>query len=385
MRKLRSWFSFFLACAIGLCFVADVQAVPVDAPPEPPSVSAESAILINADDGSVYFEKNADEQMGPASTTKLMTALVALELCDPDTTVTIPPEAVGIEGSSIYLVVGERLTVRELLYALLLSSANDAATALAITTSGSVENFCKKMNEKAEQLGLSHTRFENPHGLYHDTHYTTARELATIAQEVLRVPLLRQIVATYKYTIPHDGIDGRRLLVNHNKLLRSYDGALGMKTGFTKKTGRTLVSAAEREGLTLIAVTLNAPDDWKDHTAMLDYGFASYECVTIAPVGEFEYSMPICGGARKSVKLRNTEPLTLTLPKDHESPRCVIESNTRFAIGAVRQGQSLATVTVTCHGRSVSSPLVATASVPSAIKERTNPIRRLLNFFKLDA
>lgn len=384
MRLFRSALSLFLACAIGLCFCADIRALPSSAPAPLPSVSARGAILMDAEDGSVYFEQNADAPMGPASTTKLMTALVVSELCDPERVVTIPPEAVGIEGSSIYLVQGEELTVRELLYALLLSSANDAATALAIAASGSIEAFCAQMNETAERLGLMQTHFENPHGLSHEHHVTTARELASIAREVLRVPLLRQIVATYKYTIPHDGIDDRRLLVNHNKLLRSYEGAIGMKTGFTKSTGRTLVSAAERDGLTLIAVTLDAPDDWRDHRAMLDYGFASFEKVTLANAGEFRYTMPICGAERSTATLTNPEPITLTLPRGYGEPTYTVESRFRFLFCSVKQGEPIGTLTVSCEGKTACSPLVAACDVPSAIREKNTPLRRLLNFFKLE-
>lgn len=384
MHLFRSLLTLFLACAIGFCFCADTHAAPTEARADPPAVSAKGAILIDAEDGTVYFEQNADTPSGPASTTKLMTALVVSELCDPDTVVTIPPEAVGIEGSSIYLIAGEKLTVQELLYALLLSSANDAATALAIAASGSIEAFCAQMNEKAKQLGLKRTHFENPHGLSHELHVTTARELATVAREVLRTPLLRQIVATYKHTIPHDGIPDRRLLVNHNKLLRSYEGAIGMKTGFTKSTGRTLVSAAERNGLTLIAVTLNAPDDWQDHRAMLDYGFGSYEKVTLVQAGEFRMPMPICGGEHASVTLTNSEPITLTLPRGDRAPSYTVESVSRFLFCSVKQGDSIGTLTVTCEGKTAVSPLIAERSVTSSTEQKRSPLHRLLHFFKLE-
>ena len=170
-----------------------------------------------------------------------------------------------MEGSSVYLAQDEVLTLKELLYALLLESANDAAVAIAMAVDGSVDAFADRMNRYAAQLGLKDTHFVNPHGLDDDAHYTTARELALITRAALENPDFREIVSTQKTVIPLRGSEGVRLLLNHNRLLREYDGCIGVKTGFTKKTGRCLVSAAERDGVMLIAVTLGAPDDWNDH------------------------------------------------------------------------------------------------------------------------
>ena len=377
---MKQWFSLLLALWVGLCFCVPTAALPLSET-APPSVSAQGAILINATDRSVYFEKSADLPMGMASTTKLMTALVVAERTSPDDVVCISPEAVGIEGSSIYLIEGERLTVRELLYALLLSSANDAATALAIFVAGDVAAFCDLMNQRAAELGLTQTHFTNPHGLYDEAHYTTARELAAIAAEALAHPLLRQIVRTTRYTIPHDGEPDQRLLLNHNKLLRDYDGAIGMKTGYTKKTGRTLVSAAERNGLTLIAVTLNAPDDWRDHRAMLDYGFSHYEAITL-PVGAFSYSLPVTGGVSNSVTLVNAEPLILTLPRGHGEPCYTVTGTGRFLVAEVPSQTTWGTVTLRCEGSEATSPLITVHRVAPRTKARQSPLDRILNFFR---
>lgn len=379
--SMKRIFSFFLAFVVGLCCCVSVRAL--SASSSLPVVSAQSAILMNAEDGSVYFEKCADQAMGMASTTKLMTALVVAEHTTPDDVVTVSPEAVGIEGSSIYLIQGEMLTVEELLYALLLSSANDAATALAIFVGGSVDAFSQMMNERAAQMGLKQTHFTNPHGLYHEDHYTTARELAIIAKEVLDVPLLRKIVATQRYTIPHDGIPDRRLLVNHNKLLRTYDGAIGMKTGFTKKTGRTLVSAAQRNGLTLISVTLNAASDWQDHTDMFDYGFENYTTLTI-PVGGFSYSIPVTGGEQNAVKLINSQPMTLTVPKNHEPLTYTVEQTGRFLFAEVEAQDTYGTVTLSCQGKTSTSVLITEFSVASREPKKSGPWGRILNFFKFN-
>ena len=378
---MKRFFAFLTAAILCLylaipIYCADAQAVFI-----PDGISAKSAILIDADSGRVLYEKDADTPMGMASTTKLMTALVALRLCDADKKISIPSEAVGVEGSSVYLVEGEVLTLAELLYALLLASANDAAVAIAVGISGSVEDFCAEMNAYARELGLTSTSFENPHGLYSEGHYTTARELAVIAAEALKHPLIAEIVSTRKATIPHDGIADRRLLVNHNKLLRTYEGAVGMKTGFTKKTGRCLVSAARRNGLTLIAVTLNAPDDWRDHGTLLDYGFENYERRLFYPVGALSFSLPLCDGNTDSVILTNTEPICLTVRKNEQDLDVTVNAPFRFAIGEVRRGEFFGSVTVSTNGESCTSPLAFSESSQGRTKAKKGFFERIFTFF----
>ena len=309
----------------------------------PPSVSAQSAILIDGNSGVVILEKQADIRLPMASTTKIMTALVALENASLDTVITVDPRAVGVEGSSIYLVEGEQLTLEQLLYALLLESANDAATAIAIGVAGSVEAFADLMNQTANRLGLENTRFQNPHGLDHSEHYTTARELAIIAREALKNPTLASITATRKTTIPHSGNDGVRLLVNHNRLLREYDGAIGVKTGFTKRSGRCLVSAAERNGATMIAVTLNAPDDWRDHTALLDYGFSKMETVILCDAHQLCIPVSVVGGDRSAVFVSNTEELIVSIPRDRSEIQKTVELP-RFLYASVEAGETVGRV-----------------------------------------
>lgn len=277
------------------------------------SLSAQSALLMEADSGTVIFEKNAHTRLPMASTTKIMTALVALELAAPDTIISVDKRAVGIEGSSIYLCEGEELTLEELLYALMLESANDAAAAIAIGLCGSEGAFVDAMNQKATSLGLSNTHFSNPHGLDAESHYTTAYELAIIAKEALRNPLFKTIVSTRKTTISHQNADGVRLLVNHNKMLRQYEGCIGVKTGYTKKSGRCLVSAAEKDGVAMIAVTINSPDDWNDHTTLLDYGFANYQNILLCPA-DYQFCLPLVGGKENYVILGVEQEVSVTLP-----------------------------------------------------------------------
>ncbi len=313
----------------------------------PPAVSARAACLIEAESGRVVYEKNADARLPMASTTKIMTALVALELGDPGQIIAAAPEAIGVEGSSIYLTEGEELTLEQLLYALLLESANDAAAAIAIGLSGSIEAFADEMNRKADALGLSDTHFANPHGLDHEAHYTTARELALITREALKHPLFAEIVATRKTTVPHAGSEGVRLLVNHNKLLRMYDGCVGVKTGFTTASGRCLVSAAKRDGVSLIAVTLHAPNDWQDHTALLDHGFSRLRAVTLCTPYTVSYALPTVGGSTDSVLLTNPRAHTVTLPVEAGEVTRRIEGR-RFEFAPIEEGTPLATAVFYC-------------------------------------
>ena len=333
-------------------------------------VSARGAVLLEAETGEVVFGQNQNARLPMASTTKIMTALVALESLPVDTVVKITPSSVGVEGSSIYLTEGETLTLEQLLYALLLESANDAATAIAIAVAGSVEAFSEKMNLRAASLGLTDTHFVNPHGLDAEGHYTTAFELAIITREALQNPLFREICATERKVIPLRGEEGARLLINHNKLLTSYEGCIGVKTGYTKKTGRCLVSAAEREGVTLIAVTLNAPDDWRDHTAMLDYGFGLYESVTLCEEGFFGAPLWVISGTQEYVTVGNPQGLAVTMRRDHGPVVCVVELP-RFEFAPIISGTTVGRLRFLEKGRDGTArelgvvPLVADYGVES--------------------
>jgi len=236
------------------------------------TVSAKHAILLDAVTGDVLFEKDADTRAPMASTTKIATAIAVIEALPLDREIRVPREAVGVEGTSAYLKEGESLTVRDLLYALLLSSANDAAVTLAIACDGDIPTFAARMNALALALGLHNTHFENPHGLPSDEHYTTARELALLSAYAMHNPTFAQIVGTKSYTCRSSTTV--HTFRNHNKLLSFSGDAVGVKTGFTKKSGRCLVGAAEKDGARLISVTLAAPNDWNDHTSLFHYGFS---------------------------------------------------------------------------------------------------------------
>ena len=210
------------------------------------NLSAKSAVLYEPTTGEFLYEKNANLRLGMASTTKIMTALIALESLDLDQEIAVDDRAIGIDGSSIYLERGEIMGAEELIYSLMLRSANDAAEALAYEISGSIEAFCELMNEKAHSLGLENTSFKNPHGLDAKEHFTTAHDLAIISAEALKNQKFKEISSTYKKVVESNF--QTRTLVNHNKLLKMYDGCIGVKTGYTQACGRSLVGAAERDG-----------------------------------------------------------------------------------------------------------------------------------------
>lgn len=336
----------YVICFIFLVFVLCLGCTAIE-------VSASSAYAFEVDTGNTVFEKNADEKMNMASTTKIMTAIVAIENASIEKVIEITSEMVGIEGSSIYLKEGEIFTLEELLYALLLESANDASVAIAYTVGGSIDSFVAMMNEKAIELGLKNTHFANPHGLDHEEHYTTARELAILAKYAMENPIFYDMVSTYKKVIPL-GEDGSRVLINHNKLLRSYDGVIGVKTGFTKKSGRCLVSCAEVDGVRIIAVTLNAPNDWNDHAKMLDLGFSEYENIKLADVGDYNIALNVINGTKSSVLCSNLDSLDVTLKHGNINISAYLEANRMVGV-PIKQGDLLGRIVFKNNDKEIAS------------------------------
>ncbi len=261
------------------------------------AISARKAILLDGQTGRVLFCRNADEQSLIASTTKIMTALVVCEQCNVLDRVRIPQEAVGIEGSSIYLQAGEVLTVQELLYGMMLHRGNDAAAALAIYCGGTLEGFAELMNDKARKLGLTGSHFVNPHGLDAPDHYSTARDLAVLADYAMDNPIFAKTVSTKTVTI------GSRSLRNHNKLLWQVEGADGVKTGYTKAAGRILVSSAVRQGRRLVAVTIDDGNDWADHKILYEEGFSKYQVYKLVTAGQCMGTVSVLGGQKESVRV----------------------------------------------------------------------------------
>lgn len=332
-----------------------------------PSVSAHSAILISADDGSVLYEYNAREPLAMASTTKIMTALLALEEAQRagDPVIDITEEMVMVEGSSMGLKAGDRLSMTNLVSGMLLASGNDAANAAALYLAGSQEAFAQQMNARAAEIGMESTHFVTPSGLDDEEHYSTAYDMALLAQEALRCPEFARIAGSSALQVQFEEPAQKVSYTNHNKLLRMYDGCIGVKTGFTKKAGRCLVSAAQREGTTLIAVTLNAPDDWNDHMAMLDYGFETVKTVSLD--GACPEELHLVGAEKDSVHLRAGQGVKITLSQEDASRVTKRVLLPKFVYAPVEEGERLGRVQYLLDGQEIYSVPIFAGEAVAAI------------------
>lgn len=317
-----------------LCIGCNTAVISADRP----TVSAESAVLYDPFSDTILYEKGASTVRGMASTTKIMTAIVALERYDLTKVVSIKPQWCGIEGSSMYLTPGEQVTVLDLLYGLLLASGNDAAVALAgLHTDGQV-GFVAEMNQKAAELGLTNTHFDNPSGLDGETHYTTALELAKLTAYCMQNEIFAEIVQTKSIEVAD------RHLVNHNRLLNDI-GACGVKTGFTKSCGRCLVSARMQNGRLLICVTLNAPNDWEDHKTLYTYGFSQYTQVDILGAGDCG-SCPLISSEKDASRLYCNESFSAWLTDAELGQISITLCGPRFVYGAVWAGKQFGSLQV---------------------------------------
>ncbi len=331
-----------------------------------PSISARAAALYEPETKSFIYTKNSNERLGMASTTKIMTALVALENIALDKPVQVDERAVGIDGSSIYLERDEIMSAEDLIYALMLNSANDAAEALAYEICGSVESFCAMMNERAYELGLENTNFANPHGLDARDHYTTAHDLAIITAEALKNPKFKEISSTKKKEVESNL--KTRLLVNHNKLLKMYDGCIGVKTGYTQMTGRSLVGAAERDDLRLISVTIDAPDDWSDHKKLLDFGFNNVHAISLIGEDEFSYSLPVLNGSVDGITVKNRDPLKHIFI--NENPEITKEIRLpHFMVAPIKRGDVVGSIVFKVEDKIIASTDIIASESVEEIKE----------------
>lgn len=251
------------------------------------SAESKAECVIEINSGRVLHSLNADEKLPMASTTKILTALTVIENFNLDKEITVPKNAVGIEGSSIYLRCGEKLTVEELLYGLMLRSGNDCAECLALTLSNSRSEFINLMNKTAQKYGAVNSCFLNPHGLPEDGHYTTAKDLCVISVAAMKNEKFRKIVATKRVEISNDGYDYNRVLINKNKMLFSVDGCTGIKTGYTKKAGRCLVSGVKRGNMEVVAVVLNSSEMWERSSELIDYAFNNYSVYKVFDKNQF--------------------------------------------------------------------------------------------------
>ena len=335
----------FAGVAVGI--LAAILFLPVRAG----AISAECAILIDGETGRVLYEKQAEEKSLIASTTKIMTALVICEQTNVLDRVKIPKEAVGIEGSSMYLKEGEVLTVQELLYGLMLQSGNDAAVALAIYCGGTVEGFTELMNDKAHRLGMTQSHFANPNGLDSPGNYSTARDMALLTAYAMQNPIFAQTVSTKTITI------GERCLRNHNKLLWQLEGANGVKTGYTKAAGRILISSVTRMGRQLIAVTFNDPNDWQDHKDLIEDGFSRFTVQKLIQKGQTLGQLELAGGQEESVDLIAAEDFSYSLAQGERVTISLPEAG--FAYAPVAEGEEAGFAHILVDGTAVAKvPLV---------------------------
>ncbi len=347
---MKKFICVFLLCI--LCFPLNTYAM---------DISAQSAVVIDKEYGNVLYEKNAHQRLPMASTTKIMTAICAIEEGNLDKKIKISDTAVGVEGSSIYLTKGESLTLRELVYGLMLNSGNDAAVAIACALSGSVEEFAKIMNEKAQKIGVKNTSFANPNGLDEEGHYTTAYDLAKITAYAMKNEDFRTIASTYQTTI--DGPEGKRYLTNHNKLLKRMEGCIGVKTGFTKKSGRCLVSACERDGVEVVTVTLNAPDDWNDHIKMTDYAYTTLTKKPVARKSEKFGIVKIEKGTKEELEL--VSPETFYVPMKNDIKYVSVYECPSAVTAPIKKGDEIATLKVYMGDANIETfPVVAAEDVP---------------------
>lgn len=365
---LKHWRNRAAALGLSLCLVGALCPVAQAAGPE---VSAQSAVVLTADTGAVLFEKDGHTPRPVASTTKIMTALLALEAAQEqgDPLVDLTQEMVAVEGSSMGLQAGDSISLTGLAAGMLLASGNDAANAAALYLDGSLESFAARMNQRAAALGMEDTHFVTPSGLDGEDaqglgHLSTAYDMALLARAALEDQAFRQLCSSPSLAVEFAEPVKRVTYTNHNKLLTQYQGCVGVKTGFTKEAGRCLVSAAERDGALLIAVTLNAPNDWEDHAALLDYGFSQVEPYQLAG-GDVRLTVPVVGSPVEAVSLRGSNGGEVTLPLGQGAQVERVVHAPKFLYAPVEAGEQVGEICWYLEGQLLgSAPLTAAGAAP---------------------
>lgn len=334
------------------------------AAPNPLNLSAKSAIVIEASTGEILYEKNAEERRYPASTTKMMTIITALEAGNINDIVTVSPNAANTEGSSMDLLVTEQLKMHDMLYGVALVSGNDATVAIAEHISGSVSNFANLMTAKAHRIGALNTNFTNSSGLPDPNHYSTAHDLARIAAYGYKNPTFAEIVGTLQKTIPRKNHQ-EELFYNENKLLRVYHGANGVKTGYTSDAGRCLVSAAKRGNIQLITVVLDADSMWEDSMTLLDYGFSQLQETEMVHAGDSAGTIQVKNGTNDAATAVIRDSLFVPITQSNRDEFQTVVEISKTVSAPVTAGQKVGTVKIMYHDKEVTSTdVVATESIP---------------------
>lgn len=338
------------------------DSIPVQAFGQKPTPSAQAYALMDAHTGRLILGDNETECLPMASTTKIMTALIALEQQNIDEYFTVDAEAIKVEGSSMGLMQGDQVSLRMLAYGMLLPSGNDAANAAAVKIAGSITDFAVLMNQRAQQIGMTNSQFVTPSGLHDDAHYSTAYDMALLTRVAMENQDFAQICSATKAQVSFGSPPFERWLANHNRLLKYYDDCIGVKTGFTKKAGRCLVSAAERvDGGRFICVTLNAPQDWNDHTALLDYGFSMLQEVSLTPQAP-DLMIPVVGSQTQTVRVAPVGEAVVrtTADKQDITQRVVLN---QFVYAPVQKGDCVGSIDFVLGERVLASvPLIAAES-----------------------
>lgn len=354
IKKIFVCFVLIIICSVGVCAI------------EESDISAKSAVVINSQTGEIVFEKNAYEKRSMASTTKIMTALIAAQSGKMHQSVKISEQMCGAEGTSIGLKAGYEITLYNLVCGMLLESGNDAANAVAIYLGETIENFASMMNEKAKEIGMTSTNFVTPSGLDDEQHYTTAYDMALLGAYAMKDPIIKSICSSKSKQIDFEKPDITVTYNNHNRLLSSYDGVYGIKTGFTKKSGRCLVSAACRNNADFVAVTLSASDDWNDHKKMLDFAFSTVKSQKLyLRVPE---TISVVGATQKSVKIATENyPYTLSCMTEGKITQKVFLPP--FVYGTFKSGDILGYVGIYLNDKSVAKVNIYACQNCDAIEE----------------
>lgn len=342
-------------------------------------VSARGAVMMCAETGEVLFSENPDKRLSMASTTKIMTSLLALEAAEPQLEIKVTREMAEVEGTSMGLRAGDSVSLLEIVYGMLIQSGNDAANTAAIVLAGSVEDFSVLMNKRAEEIGMKNTNFVTPSGLDDEEHYSTAYDMALLACECIKNPEFRKICSQKSARLSYGNPPYDRTLTNHNRLLWSMEDCIGIKTGFTQKSGRCLVSAAQRDGVTLVVVTLNDPDDWNDHISLFEYGFSVCGSDVLSPVCR---RLSVCGSDKDSVSVVPAyEPM---FPKA-ENAQCEVYLR-KIEYAPVTKGETVGKAVYRSDGKIIYElPLVAgeTAGIAvHAAESKPSAIERIIGRIK---
>lgn len=364
---MKNWLGILLAvlCCLHLSCPAVHAADPL-------GISAQAYVLMEADTGKVLLSKNGDEKRPVASTTKIMTTLLCLESGGLDDWFVVDPEAIRVEGSSMGLQEGDVVTKRALCYGMLLPSGNDAANAAAVRLAGSIPAFAEQMNARAARIGMTHTCFVTPSGLDAEGHGASARDMALLARTAMQDPDFRAICSQPRAQVSFGNPPYQRWLKNTNKLLTMYEGIVGVKTGFTDDAGRCLVSCCERDGVTLLCVTLHAPDDWNDHKKLYDYGFAHVVSQPVEPPDAL--SVSVVGGCEDAVALRTRDPLSIGTDNGDLRQLTVQVQTAPFLYAPVPENMQAGNLAYYYEGRHVADvPLYTVDAVAAQAQEPESP------------